>query len=157
MKHLFTFVAALCITLAASAQSFVRNPNASLVKTGGTYILGDQFLTEKQVGQLYEAQCPEAFAKYKSAKACIIAGSTVVALGGVELVAVGACRKIISHKKQPLAYSVGSIVTGTGLIVMLCAPLKYNKAVDVFNSRNQRTMTLVPSVGADGVGLALQW
>lgn len=40
---------------------------------------------------------------------------------------------------------------------LVLIPLKYSKAVDVFNARNQRTVTLLPSVGSDGIGLALQW
>lgn len=156
-KFILVFFA---IALAASSMAqnaFLNDTTSSIVKVGSTYMLGTTPLTTKQVGMLYQAQCPEAYKRYQSARACTIAGATVFALGAAEIAGVGACWKMISQKKLPLAYSVGSIVTGTGLIVMLCAPLKYNKAVDIYNARHNYQLTISPSLSSDGVGLALQW
>lgn len=158
MRKLTILFFAIALAASGMAQnSFLNDTTSTLVKMGGIYMLGSTALTSKQVGQLYQAQCPAAYAKYKSARACTAAGATVFAIGGLELVAIGACNRIISTKKLPLAYSFGSIISGTGLIVMLCAPLKYNKAVDVYNDRHNYQLTIAPSVGTDGVGIALRW
>ncbi len=141
----------------AQTNSFLHDTTSTLVRLSSHYMLGDQYLTIKQVGQLYETQCPEAFAKYKSAKACTVAGATVFAIGGLEIVGVSAFYRALNSRTRPIAYSIGSIVAGTGLIVMLCAPLKYMKAVDIYNERKTYELTLVPSAGVDGIGLAIRW
>ena len=148
------------IALAASSMAqnaFLNDTTSSIVKVGSTYMLGTTPLTTKQVGMLYQAQCPEAYKRYRSAHACTIAGATVFALGGLEIAGISIGRKALNSRTRSAAYSIGSAVCGTGLIVMLCAPLKYSKAVDIYNARHNYQLTLSPSVSADGVGLALQW
>lgn len=159
MKKLFLLFSAtiICALSMAQANSFLHDTTSTLVRLSGHYVLGDTYLTIKQVGQLYENQCPDAFAKYKSAKACTAAGATVFALGGLEIVGVTAFSGALNSRTRPVAYSIGSIVASTGLIVMLCAPLKYMKAVDIYNERKTYKFTFVPSAGADGIGLAIRW
>jgi len=152
MKKTLLAIIAAIISLSALAQT-----NATLVKTGSNYVLGDQFLTEKQVGKLYEQKCPEAYSIYKSAKACITAGCTVVGIGGAEIIGIAAAGGGLSSKGSAVGYSIGTIITCTGLIVVLCAPLKYSKAVDVYNERTGSQFTIAPFVGTSEVGLAIKW
>lgn len=154
-KHLT--LACLLIALSVNAQFVNTDSTATLVKRGNVYVLGDKYLTQKQVGTLYQQQCPEAYTKFRSARACTIAGATVVAMGGLEIVGVSAFYRALNSKKRAVAYSVGSIVTGIGLIVMLCAPLKYSKAVDIYNDKNIKVLSLSPYVSPSEVGIALNW
>lgn len=156
-KFILVFFA---IALAASSMAqnaFLNDTTSSIVKVGSTYMLGTTPLTTKQVGMLYQAQCPEAYKRYKSARACTAAGITVMSIGAVELAAVGALWRTIPTRELPTYYAIGSVISGTGLIVLLCAPLKYAKAVDIYNARHNYQLTLTPSISSDGVGLALQW
>jgi len=152
MKQILLTTIAAIISLSALAQT-----NATLVKSGSNYILGDKFLTDKQVGNLYQQKCPEAYQIYKSAKACTAAGCTLVGLGGLELVGIAAYNRALDPKSLTVGASIGTIVTCTGLIVVLCAPLKYSKAVDVYNEKTGTQFTLEPYIGSSEVGLAIKW
>lgn len=156
MRKLTTLFFAIALAASGMAQNaFLNDTTSSIVKVGSTYMLGTSPLTTKQVGMLYQAQCPEAYKRYRSARACTAAGITVMSIGALELAAVGAL--LPSTRELPTYYAIGSVISGTGLIVLLCAPLKYSKAMDIYNARHNYRLTLSPSISSDGVGLALQW
>ena len=128
-----------------------------IYRDGREYMYNDTYISSKEVERILRNQDALAYEQWKRGRRLSIGGAVVTGVGAG--LALGSLAFTPVDLGVALGLSgAGLVVTGVGVILICCAPAKYNKAIDIYNSKYDNTaMQLNFFVAPSEVGIALNF
>ncbi len=126
-----------------------------IYRDDGEFVFQGRYITNKEYVRIIKKNCPSAYAQYKKAHDCVIAGAVLAGIGGG--MALGS---LLVMDSPGLALtcaciSIAPLVTSIPLLVI--GVQKERKSIDVFNDRCANKVALNLQLHSNGVGLALNF
>lgn len=120
------------------------------------YMHNNKYVSKKEVARILEMEDKAAYKQWKKADGLLIGGAVCTGVGGG--LVIGGLLSLAGGDAIPcIALDCCALVPlGIGLGLCLGADSKYNKAIDIYNSKyDKTTMQLQWRVAPNGVGLAI--
>lgn len=143
-----------------------KQPSASLASTPHTsgriyrdnneYMHNNRYISSKEVARILEREDYAAYKQWKKADGFLIGGSICAGIGSG--LVLGGLISLVSGSPVPCIAMECCALAPLGIGIGLCvgANSKYNKAIDIYNSKyDKTTMQLQWRLTPNGVGLAI--
>lgn len=143
-----------------------KQPSASLASTPQTsgriyrdnneYMHNNRYISSKEVARILEREDYAAYKQWKKADGFLIGGSICAGIGSG--LVLGGLISLVSGSPVPCIAMECCALAPLGIGIGLCvgANSKYNKAIDIYNSKyDKTTMQLQWRLTSNGVGLAI--
>lgn len=139
----------------STTTSKTKTQEGRIYRDKGHFIHNDVYISSKQVGRILEKENSEAYKQWQKADKMLLGGSICAGIGGG--LVIGGLIGLISSPIICLGLEGAALVPlGVGLGLTLGSSAKYNKAIDIYNSKfDHAAMQLRWFVSPNGVGLAL--
>ena len=138
-------------TVASAPQTSGR-----IYRDNKEYMHNNRYVSKKEVARILEMEDKAAYKQWKKADGLLIGGAVCTGVGGG--LVIGGLLSLAGGDAIPcIALDCCALVPlGIGLGLCLGADSKYNKAIDIYNSKyDKTTMQLQWRVAPNGVGLAI--
>lgn len=141
-----------------SSTTVSSTPKTSgrIYRDGKEYMHNNRYVSKKEVARILEMEDKAAYQQWKSADGLLIGGAVCTGIGGG--LVIGGLLSLAGGNAVPcIAMDCCALVPlGIGLGLCLGANAKYNKAIDIYNYKYNRTaVQLQWRVAPNGVGLAI--
>ncbi len=141
---------------ATNNVSTTKSTSGRIYRDNGHYLYNDTYISSKEVARILERENSAAYEQWKRAGGMTIGGAVCTGIGGG--LVLGGLFSLISGDYMPclIMECTALVPLGVGLGLALGASSKYNKAVDIYNSKyDHAAVQLRWSVAPNGIGLAL--
>lgn len=127
-----------------------------IYRDNGHYMYNETYISSKEVEQILQREDSIAYAQWQKGKSLVVGGSILIGIGA-GLVSGSVISAIMGDSSVGVGLACGSLVsTGIGLGMAISSIAKYNKAIDLYNSRyDQKAVQLRWSIAPNQLGLAL--
>lgn len=138
-------------TLASAPQTSGR-----IYRDNNEYMHNNRYISSKEVARILEREDYAAYKQWKKADGFLIGGSICAGIGSG--LVLGGLISLVSGSPVPCIAMECCALAPLGIGIGLCvgANSKYNKAIDIYNSKyDKTTMQLQWRLTPNGVGLAI--
>ena len=145
-------------TVPRTEQPVPTTPQTSgrIYRDGREYMHNNRFISSKEVARILEREDKAAYKQWKKAEGMLIGGSVCAGIGGG--LVLGGLFSLTSGNAAPclIIDCCALVPLGIGLGLCLGANTRYNKAIDIYNSKyDQAAVQLQWRVAPNEVGLAI--
>ena len=137
-------------------KSSANYTSGRIYRDNGHFLYNDTYISSKEVARILERENSAAYEQWKKAGGMTIGGAVCTGIGGG--LVLGGLFSLISGDAMPclIMECTALVPLGVGLGLTLGASSKYNRAIDIYNSKyDHAAVQLRWSVAPNGVGLAL--
>lgn len=147
---------ALPVTPMENAKPAPMALRGRIYRDNGHYLCDETYISSKEVERILQREDSIAYAQWQKGKSLVVGGSVFVIMGA-GLATGGIVAMVTGTPDAGVGLACGALVSaGVGLGMVLCAPAKYNKAIDLYNSRfDKAAVQLRWSIAPNQLGLAL--
>jgi len=150
-----TYNAKASTVISESQDKATSQASGRIYRDDGHYLHNNTYISSKEVGRILEREDKAAYQQWQKAEGMLIGGSICAGVGcGLVL---GGLVSLVGDPIVCLSLECTALVPlGVGLGLTLASSSRYNKAIDIYNSKfDHAAVQLRWSVAPNGVGLAL--
>lgn len=154
VKEQVTLITSSNPTSTASEEvSSTQGLRERIFRDGNEYMHNNTYISAKQVGIILKNKDGDAYAQWKKANNLALSGCIIAGIG-IGSVLGGLCTITSSIEASLGLAAAGVVLSGVGVTLMLCAPIHYEKALNIYNEKYDKYTTL--SFSASPQSLALR-
>ena len=137
-------------------EQATKEAGSRIYRDKGHYLYNDVYISSKEVARILQRENSKAYRQWKKADRLVIGGGICVGIGG-GLVLGGIFPLIRGQYMTSLGLECAALVPlGIGLGLTLGASSRYDKAIDIYNSRyDNAAIQLKWRIEPGGLGLAI--